>query len=72
MRKSVINYANLRAEMGRSNIGLCELSKIVGVNRDTMARWLSKRTPIPLWAAFNIQEAVATDGTIDWLFEEEV
>ena len=68
MRQSVIAYPNLRAEMGRKNIGLCEMASTLDINRDTLARRLSNKTPIPLDLAFRIQQAFFPDVDVNYLF----
>lgn len=55
MRASNIAFSNMRAEMSRRNIGICDLAQKIGVNRDTLARKLSKRSPFNLDEAFEIQ-----------------
>ena len=68
MRVSCIAYENLRAEMGRKNIGIINIAEAVGCNRDTLARKLSKRSPIYLDEAFAIQQKVFPDHSVEYLF----
>lgn len=69
MRSSCIAYENLRAEMGRKNIGITSMSKEIGCNRDTLARKLSKRSPICLDEAFAIQQKVFPECSVTYLFD---
>ena len=54
-RKNNIAFKNLRAEMGRNNIGIKDIAEVCGFNRDTLARKLSKKTPLNLDEAFRFQ-----------------
>lgn len=69
-RKNNIAFKNLRAEMGRNNIGIKDIAEVCGFNRDTLARKLSKKTPLNLDEAFRIQSKVFPDKEIRYLFEE--
>lgn len=68
MRASNIAFDNLRAEMGRQNIGVCDLAASIGANRDTLARKLAKKSPLNLDDAFKIQRAAFPDMDIRYLF----
>lgn len=70
MRNSVIAYDNLRAEMSRKNIGVVDMARNLGYNRDTLARKLSKRTNITLKEAFDIQRTYFPDMNLRYLFSE--
>ncbi|MCD8087248.1 MAG: helix-turn-helix domain-containing protein [Oscillospiraceae bacterium] len=70
MKQSHIVYPNLRAEMGRKNIGIVELAKLTNYNRDTLARKLSKKSPINLDDAFAIQQVFPNVDIRD-LFQED-
>lgn len=70
MRNSVIAYDNLRAEMSRKNIGVVEMARNLGYNRDTLARKLSKRANITLKEAFDIQRMYFPDMNLRYLFSE--
>ena len=69
MGRSNILYVNLRAEMGRKNITIKDMANICGYNRDSLARKLSKKTPINLAEAFQSQEKVFPDKDIYYLFD---
>lgn len=71
MRQSNIAYNNLRAEMARANIGVTHIAAACGYNRDTLARKLSKRTPIHLDDAFKIQQTVFPELDVRYLFDLE-
>ena len=70
MRNSVIAYDNLRAEMSRRNIGVMDIARSLGYNRDTVARKLSKRSRINLKEAFAIQKAFFPEMDLSYLFAE--
>lgn len=69
MKKSNIAFNNLRAEMGRQNIGIKDLAMRCGYNRDTLARKLAKKSPLNLDEAFTIQNKVFPDKDIRYLFD---
>lgn len=71
MRASNIAYPNLRAEMSRINLGIVEMADGMKCNRDTLARKLSKRSPLFLDEAFNIQMTFFPDMNVKYLFEDE-
>lgn len=66
--KSCIKYENLRVEMARKNIGISEISRAVGMNRDTLSRKLSGKSPLYLDEAFTIQKALFSDVDVSRLF----
>ena len=68
MRKANIQYPNLRAELAREGIGVCELAEKIGINRDTLARKLSGRSALNLDEAINIQKALFPELTVEYLF----
>lgn len=70
MRASNIAFANLRAEMSRRNIGVVEMARSLGWNRDTLARKLSKRSQINLDEAFLIQRTFFPELDVKYLFTE--
>ena len=70
MRSSYIAFRNLRAEMGRKNLGVVEMARTLGWNRDTLARKLSNRARINLDEAFTIQQTFFPDVDVKYLFEE--
>lgn len=70
-RNSNVKYANLRAEMARRGIGVLEMSKTLGMNRDTLARKLSGKSPLYLKEAFNIQRIFFEDMDIVNLFDTD-
>ncbi len=70
MRNNNIAYDNLRAEMARRNIGVGNLAKMCGYNRDTLSRKLSKKSPLNLDDAFKIQRTAFPESDIRYLFAE--
>ena len=68
---TTIAYHNLRAEMSRQKIGLREMSRILNINRETLSRRLSKRTPLSLDDAMKIQEKFFPDHSLRYLFDYE-
>ena len=71
MGRSCISYENLRAEMGRKNITIKDMASLCGYSRDRLARKLSKKTPLNLAEAFQIQKKVFPDKDIYYLFDLE-
>ena len=70
MRNSNIAFDNLRTEMSRKNIGIVEMARDLGYNRDTLARKLSGRASISLSDAFNIQKTFFPKMNLSYLFSE--
>ena len=70
MRASNIAFCDLRAEMSRKNIGIAEMANELGWNRGTLARKLSKRSPLNLNEAFDIQQRFFPGLDIVYLFQE--
>ena len=68
MRPNGIAYKNLRAEMGRQNIGIKDLAQACSYNRDTLARKLSMKSPLNLNDAFKIQQTMFPDLDVRYLF----
>lgn len=71
MRKAGIAYTNLRVEMARRNIGIMDIAKACGYNRDTLARKLSQKSHIYLSDAFVIQRKFFPELDIQYLFESD-
>ena len=69
MRKSNIAFDNLRMAMEERNILLKDIAESCGYNRDTLARKLSKKTPINLDEAFEIQRTMFPDLDVLYLFD---
>ena len=66
-----IAYPNLRAEMGRKGMTIKDLSDAVSINRDTLSRKLSKKSPIFLREAIQIQMIVFPGMDVRYLFAED-
>ena len=71
MRPSNIAYPNLRAEMGRKNLGIVEMAAGLKYNRDTLARKLSRKSHLDLAEAFDIQEKYFPECKLRYLFALE-
>lgn len=69
MRPSNVAYPNLRAEMSRKNIGVLDIARALGQNRDTISRKLSNRTKISLDEAFDIQQKFFPEFDLLYLFD---
>ncbi len=67
-----IKYENLRAEMGRRNLSKLDISKLTGINRDTLSRKLSGKSKLYLNEAFEIQTAAFPEVDIAILFKEDI
>lgn len=70
MKHSKIMFENLRAEMARKNITIKEIAKTIGVNRDTLGKKFSGKSPLNLDEAFLIQKRFFPDTEIQLLFQE--
>lgn len=71
MRQSRIAYPNLRAEMGRSQISIQTIAKSIGMNRDTLSRKLSKKSPLALGEAFAIASVFPSNNDVQYLFYDD-
>ena len=71
MASNKIAFNNLRAEMGRKNLNICDIAKSLGVNRDTLGRKLSKKAPLNLDEAFKIQRFFFPNLDIWYLFADD-
>lgn len=71
MARSCIIYDNLRAEMARKNIVICDMCKQIGMNRDTLSRKLSGKAPLYLDEAFQIQKMFFPNTDIADLFNKD-
>lgn len=69
MAQSNIAFENLRAEMGRRNIGIKDIAAACSFNRDTLSRKLSRKSPLNLDEAFTIQEIMFPDLDVRYLFD---
>lgn len=72
MRTSTIMFSNLRAEMARKQITIIKISELLGVNRDTVSRKLSGKSPLFLNEALLINKELFPNKKITYLFEELV
>ncbi|WP_304341540.1 hypothetical protein [Metaclostridioides mangenotii] len=70
MRRSNVSFSNLRAEMGRQQITIIDLADKIGVNRDTMSRKLSGKSPLFLNEAFIIKREFFPEKDLYYLFKE--
>lgn len=67
---SNIEFSNLRAEMARKGVTVQEIADLIGVNRDTVSRKLSRKSPLNLSEAFVIERTFFPGLGISYLFEE--
>ncbi len=70
MRNSKIMFSNLRAEMARKEITIIEISKLLGVNRDTVSRKLSGKSKLYLNEAMLINKEFFPNKELPYLFQE--
>lgn len=70
MKRNCIMYKNLRAEMSRRDLTILDIAKEIGMNRETLSRKLSGKSPLHIQEAFNIQQKCFPDMDIQTLFEE--
>ncbi len=65
-----IEFSNLRAEMARMGITVQDIADSIGVNRDTAARKLSRKSPLTLNEAFRIEKSFFCGLGVPYLFAE--
>ena len=70
MRQSKIMFSNLRAEMARKNLTIIHMAKSINMNRDTLGKKLSGKSPLYLDEAFEINKKFFPETTITYLFHE--
>lgn len=68
MRDNKIAYRNLRAEMAREDISIQDIARECDFNRDTLSRWLSRKSEIALNDAMKIQKTVFPELDLRYLF----
>lgn len=71
LKSNGIAYPNLRAEMGRKNLTIGEISERIDMRRETLGRKLSRKSPISLREAFLIQTTFFPDSNVRYLFAED-
>ena len=67
---SNIQFSNLRAEMERKEVTIHDIADSLGMNRDTVARKLSRKSPIMLDEAFKIERKFFEGLGVPYLFAE--
>lgn len=67
-RRDNIVFPNLRAEMGRKNIGIMDIARMCKFNRDTLSRKLSNKSSLSLEEAFYIQQTIFPGLDVKYLF----
>ena len=66
-----VGYPNLSAEIKRSGMTQGEFASVIGRRAETVGRWLSGKTEIPIGEAFRIRDELFPGLTIDYLFANE-
>lgn len=66
-----IKYENVRVEMSRNNISKLDISRSIGMNRDTLSRKLSGKAKLYLNEAFEIRNIVSPNMDVTELFKED-
>ncbi|WP_294528839.1 helix-turn-helix transcriptional regulator [uncultured Allofournierella sp.] len=67
---AAVKYENLRAEMARQKLTLKQISATIHMNRDTLSRKLSGKSPLYLDEAFQIQRTFFPTIDVERLFGE--
>lgn len=70
MKRNCVIYENMRIEMARKDLTILDVAQNIGMNRETLSRKLSGRSPISLVEAFNIQQKCFPEIDIRILFKE--
>lgn len=65
-----ISYSNLRAEMGRYQLSIQDIADKTGMNRYTLSRKLSRKSPLGLDEAFLIASVFPDKKAVTYLFAE--
>lgn len=65
-------YNNLRAEMARHHLTIQSMAAGLKMNRDTLSRKLSGKSPLYLDEAFRIQRMFFPDLDVSYLFRQDV
>lgn len=65
-------YSNLRAEMARHHLTIQSMAAGLKMNRDTLSRKLSGKSPLYLDEAFRIQRMFFSDLDVSYLFRQDV
>lgn len=65
-------YNNLRAEMARHHLTIQSMAVGLKMNRDTLSRKLSGKSPLYLDEAFKIQRMFFPDLDVSYLFRQDV
>lgn len=71
MKQAGVMYANLRSEMGRKRLAIKDIAEAIKMNRDTLSRKLSGKSPLYLDEAIKIQRACFSDIDVLTLFEDQ-
>jgi plasmid maintenance system antidote protein VapI len=70
MATANIAFANLRAEMARRNINVCDIAGAIHVARSTAGYKLARKQPITIDEAFTIADNLFPEHDIRYLFAE--
>lgn len=62
---------NLKGEMAKRNITIEEISKLLGVHRNSVANKLNGNTPFTVDEAFKIHEMFFSKLSLNYLFSTE-
>lgn len=68
MFHTTVKYKNLRAEMARRKLTLKQISDAMHMNRDTLSRKLSGKSPLYLDEAFEVQKVFFPEMKVEYLF----
>ena len=64
-----MEYGNLKAEMGRKDIPIEEVSKLLGIHRNSVANKVNGRSRFTVDEAKVVKEAFFPNLSIDYLFD---
>lgn len=56
--------------MARKDLTILDIAKAIGMNRETLSRKLSGKSPLHIQEAFDIQKKCFPDMDVQTLFEE--
>lgn len=66
-----MEYGNLKAEMGRKDITIEEISKLLGIHRNSVANKVNGRSRFTVDEAKVVKEVFFPNLSIDYLFATE-
>lgn len=64
-------YGNLKAEMGRNNISIEAIAKLLGIHRNSVSNKVNGNSSFTIEESAKIQEVFFPDKELKYLFEKD-